>query len=241
MKKIVAVLCIGLFVVAANAADFRLFFSTTPYTAGIAPAPEAPVVVSGTEVYLWAITDGQYKYDPAQFDNVWDGDRWNGVSLDINYTGAANIPQVTVPNLVGRFDSGADLTGFPFNLTAVTARGIGGAIGLRGWDVRQHTVPAYDPNQIPMEAKLYTWVGGGTPSGFVLNGNPGDEFRLVIGQGGIALAGGTQSEKVWFGDGSEWLYNANKGGMTKGYNAKIIPEPASLLLLGLAGLALRRR
>ena len=59
---------------------------------------------------------------------------------------------------------------------------------------------------------------------------------------GIIKDGGTTSEHVYFGFGDAWVYNSSPDGTGSTLpDLYIIPEPATLTLIGLLGLTIRRR
>ena len=218
---IAAVVCLVLVAGVASANDIHLYFSTqgdnsavpAEFTTGVNPGP----VAAGDLIYLWA------NIDPA-------GDIWNGLSLDLTVGNAVvSSPAYNPgsgPNT--RWNPGSDLEFGGDNHmfgVSVTELGLGNVLEpmiAPGYNVGTHWLIA----EVQFDA---------------LNGN---EF-LAVGAEGIArMGGGPGLDDVYFGfdlaGAPDGPIPNNAFGQTSVY-PDIIPEPASLLLLGLAGLALRRR
>ena len=72
---------------------------------------------------------------------------------------------------------------------------------------------------------------------------PGDyEVYLAVGPGGIGRQlGSPDTDLLFFGAGDAGLLGKHFGATSEHWDLRITPEPASLILLSLAGLFLRRR
>lgn len=219
-KFIVAMMCLGMFVAVADAGStLHLYFSTTGPGAGMPPewaAQENPVLpAAGGTAYLWA--------------NVLAGDLWNGVSLE-NHGALATggeMYNATFPGGYGQrwqsppasdLDPADDQYIFGFAVQA-PAFGLGHVLeGEGSYRVGQHyLIATYD-------------FDGSAP------------VFLAPGFGGISLSGAGPGENdvyIGFGDGP--IPDNAIGVETDVADLTFIPEPASMLLLGLAGLLLRRR
>ena len=220
MRNIVAaIVCLVLVAGVASANDIHLYFSyqgdnsavPAEFTAGINPG------YTGSPVYLWA--------------NITTGDIWNGMSLDLFGTNAV-VPSPlynpgTTPNT--RWNPGSDLEfggdNHAFGVS-VTELGLGNSLEpiiAPGYNVGTH------------------WLLGE----IVFDAAGGNGTFLEVGDQGIARSGGGPGlDDVYFGFDLAGMPDGpipNNGfGQISTY-PDIIPEPASLLLIGLAGLALRRR
>ena len=240
MRNIVAVgLCLGLFATVANAqgSDLELYFSAATGAGDVIPpeyaAYENPVLpAAGGTAYLWAF--------------VLEGDRWNGVALQNHgpdATGGLMYNDAFIGNLRWEPPPGSDLDPVGDNYIfgyGVETSGLGHAgeaiaddLGL--WDFyipgTNHTGAAGGHYLIAE----YTWAGG-------------DPVFLAPGIGGISLSGADPGANlVYFGfnaDGTDRdapVVDNDVGTESPVADLTFIPEPASLLLLGLAGLLLRRR
>lgn len=233
MRKVLAgMFCLSLLAVAANAAPIQFYFSTQGTVGGV-PAEYAagttPTVETGETVYLWAA---------STYPDV-----WNGVGMQFG----SNSPTFDVtsgvmynPTQKGwgtRWEAGSDFDPVPddlITLVGVTTKGLG-AYG--------------DPLQY--EADLgggvfveHTLVGELDFSAFDGLSNIVEVYLEASGQG-ITLQGGTTQEEVYFGFGDGPIVNSADQGTRSAlpdlYLHSDVPEPASLLLLGLAGFVLRRR
>ena len=223
MRNIVAaIVCLVLVAGVASANNIHLYFSYQGDNS-VVPAEFTgganPVYQPGVPVYLWA--------------NLEAGDIWNGMSLDLFGTNAV-VPSPlynpgTTPNT--RWNPGSDLEfggdNHAFGVS-VTELGLGNSLEpliAPGYNIDTH------------------WLLGEV----VFDAAGGVGTFLEIGDQGIARSGGGPGlDDVYFGftepaPGQPDGPIPNNGfGQISTY-PDIIPEPASLLLIGLAGLALRRR
>lgn len=237
---LVAGLGLALAASAASAqVELRVFFSTQGWTTEQAPPGLAlnntdPTVSSPGRLYLW-----------AQVLNGSAGAVWNGLGLNIDTDGPAQITGLTL--YTPQWDNAGDLisrwtSAFPGNPAPPTPE-INGinmtAIGTLGeYGVRRAPRPDGFVNS--------TANGGEVLLGYIdvvhTGGPDAGTVWLEVGQAGISRRGGNvTNDRVYFGFGDDGLLGNAFGSRSANPDARIIPEPASLLLLGLAGLALRRR
>lgn len=198
--------------------DLHLYFSYQSDNSKIPPEYVAGVnpIYTGDPVYLWA--------------HVGPGDIWNGLSLDLTVNDAVSPSPLynpgTPPHIRWNYGSDLDFGGdnHVFGV-AVTEWGLG------------------NPFE-PLTAPEYS-IGMHWRVGEVSFDEFGGVEYLAVGAEGIArMGGGPGLDDVYFGFDAAGAPDGpipnNAFGQTS-VDPDIIPEPASLLLLGLAGLALRRR
>jgi hypothetical protein len=217
MKNIVAaVVCLVLFATVANASDIRFYQSATNAVTGV-PAEyltSTDLVVNPPGVsYLWAAVRWVNE-DPG--DDVW-------IAILFNFSPAPDAGVMYNPSFCGskRWETASDFnpTGDGnIGLVAVTTQGLGSL----GDPKFYYDVPNAMKHYLVGELTYNTPVGGvGAYLGAVARRGP------IPGQ-----------DTVCFGFGHPgWPSNGPGGNVY----FSVIPEPASMLLLGLAGLALRRR
>ena len=240
MRKLLAVACVG-FVATVAFADpvIEFYFSkeapsdATPY---YAPAPAE--WTSGTNitaaidevVYLWCHTEYQTS-----------ANKWNSIGLeftgDVNAAGAdpdgfyIDVPKKPGFGLHTRWQSGSDVDASDedIDLIGVTTA----AIGTYGPDGR-----AKFPNPGGSPADFHYCLGGMSWS------NLGGKFMSVNST--LVVRSGYTTSTVYFGFDAANQPELGGPGTVVGTTSPtadivITPEPASLVLLALAGLALRRR
>ncbi|MBK8916006.1 MAG: PEP-CTERM sorting domain-containing protein [Phycisphaerales bacterium] len=256
MKKFFAVLAgVALVVAPANAA-LRLFFSTVgagaseDLTLGQINDMRAnlgnPSVNSGSRIFLW-----------AEMIAAPTSQKWNGISFDVTSTGG----RITANSLYnyrvvdpdfgdvlyerwqgvnsGTIQPDGSVTGA--NLAAVV-RGEGVNNGTNSDDFDKHSEigvlgPVAGSRNLPKATLLGFYDVALNP------GSSSAQIFIRIGNGGIVRSGAPGAEAIYLGVGDEaaGLTGSSFGQSSPTADATIVPEPASLALLGLAALALRRR
>ncbi len=233
MKKLFAVIVAGALTGAAfgQADTFRFFFDLSGAAEGSANAgPSAntnPTVVTSGDLYVYLM----YGAADQQF---------NSISLDFTVTGPGSIDAVDVYNHPIVAPSAP--TGARWNTVDETG------------DFDAFRISEFGARNIPDMSGDTHFTSGGANDGangvtllgklsVSYTGNPGDpaaEIRMANGSLTNARQGGSNTDNVYFGFGD--ASTKNKVGRTSADpDAYITPEPASLALLGLGVLALRRR
>lgn len=256
MKRILATL-VGLSMLAgaASAANLRLFFSPdNPVGGGHNPLP-AP---AGNGAMNVAAQAGNPLLSPSELGSqtnptlpaaggrlhIWgtgdlgdpDPNVWNGIGIRIQISGGAGVVitgggglNVTSPTTLRRWETGSDFNPVGdsrYNFIAVTRAGLNLPPLDDGWDNGSNAV-----------YMGYIDLSGNT-------GTEAAEVRFVVDTAGITRQGGSPNvDRVFFGWGDPALRGDNFLQASRDADAFVapIPEPASMLLVGLAALALRRR
>lgn len=188
--------------------------------------------------HLWAKPDFGPDNDG---DGIPDTNRWNGIALGIQISGGGSLSNwaglnVNTPSAARRWQTNSDFDGRDggVNFVGVTTTGAQGPALGDGWD----TGEGYDVDGdgvVDGNADIYL--------GYIeVTGGFGTEVRLTVGSAGITREGGTPADdSVNFGWGDAAVRGNQFGSASVDADACITPEPASLVLLGLGALALRRR
>ncbi len=266
MKKLLGCLAFaGLCVASANAGG-RFYFSTEGVdresydgTPGGSltnyPVVGNPSLAGPGRLYLW-LEGNRDQNGPAS-------QTWAGLGLQVRTTGTATITNWRMMDY--RYDDGLDtwqrwngvaqgshdLTGTPagtndaiksINFVAAGAPAVGAnnALGSNTFDL--HFTGAYPGGLAGGAGTRDRTLPEAWLLGWVELGGVGDVY-LGVGQARIARAGVSTNEWVAFGGGDDYAFNrpGDSWADNASRDANIVPEPASLLLIGLAGLALRRR
>lgn len=183
--------------------------------------------------HLWAKAEQGADNDG---DGVPDTNKWNGIALGISIGGGGVLSDWvslnTTPATRRRWQTNSDFdgrttSGSNINLVAVTTFGAQGPALDDGWD----------------SGDGFFEGNGDVYLGYVeVTGGAGTEVRLTVGTAGITREGGSPAaDDVNFGWGDPSVRGNQFGTASVDADACIVPEPASLVLLGLGALALRRR
>ncbi len=244
MRKLLGVLCVaGLLVGTASAQVGRLYFDLSGNdgtedgardgtTAGENPA----LGIGGGRLYVYWQFGHRGGADPLPPDQQ----KILGLGVDIETTGDVEITGsyyynptlLRVPIVLKRWNEAYpnpaqaypdDTTSIAFQAANVNQIGLINAAGTEEFDLQ------HDPSDLG--------EFGTTLLGYVDVTGADGAVWFAGNNFGIAEVGGDPSDLVYFGFGDPPV----DGRRSRDPDATIVPEPASLMLLGLSGLALRRR
>jgi hypothetical protein len=247
-KFLVAFAVLGMFAMVANANDITFYFGrpqTVVETTDFVPDAALPVAQPappGTYTLgIWASID----------EDVAAGalDVWHGMHINILADEGVEVSGLTIDNFDHRIGIGTDLrweTGSDFGpggsptdfyLVSVIRAGLG---GLMPREITGGTAAGTDWWSFGDEPPCQYWLGNVTLS---YSGADPKNVYFQIGTGGIARRGGVPAEDlIYFGlDEPVGLFGYEFLAISSLPDFTFTPEPASLILLSLAGLFLRRR
>ena len=204
-----------------------------------------PQVLGGTTLNVWAKTDLNHVWNGVAFDLQTTGDVTATAQLDLavdKWTVRSNNGKfrINAGDELGlvRWNSGSDATansevaGDILKGVAVLEPGMGGT-----GDLGIGATSVYSGGAYTLEQRG-TWFKLGT---ITVQGTDGSVF---LGYQTTNFLGGLKGESImYYGYGASGIVNldANVGMASDAPFVTVIPEPASFLLLALAGLAIRRR
>ncbi len=241
MKKLIATLFIGSLVAAASAQNTgRLFFDTAgnggnqsaPHPGGLA-LTNPQVNGSSARFYIY----WQFGRAPGQGQNVL-GLNYNvevvGGALTAAYNYQPTIDVVSQPRW-------QNVPGNPAPNPSVNPGGASQAftaVNINAFGLKN------DAAAVALDQGYDDAASNSTILGYVdvRRDAPRADVYLTVHTLGIAIQGGTPNDDIYMGFGDNPV---KAGGMpntrTSIADASVVPEPASLMLLGLGALALRRR
>ncbi len=249
-KAIPLVACLGALTVVANANDLHLYLGTPYYASGF-PYQHPTDFVPDDGGFVHPVEVGASDPPTEMTFGVWaeievdwgagTWDVWNGIGVHYMTTGGATVVDSVMNNdshapcgWARRWEDSSDFGGADgFFLVAVTRYGLGGMLPP---DFGVYPPDTYSYVPTMGSGPLKYWLGNIT----LACDAPG-ELYFGVGTGGIARQGGdVDSDLIYFGS-AEGMRGDAFWQFPSVPLLTCIPEPASLLLLGLAGLALRRR
>lgn len=256
MKKLVCALALAGFVSTAYAQPFgdefiRFFFDTKGVDLATDPRGVADPLSFTNPVQNNAagVDGGERFYIYVQYGTA--NQQFNGINLVVNTTLGARIRQGAFFNKPGLPGGTRWTTGASFGpgdtgswVIGSIVRGLPSGYGARNNDVNFATTMAND-NHFKSDdgstngTTLLGWVDVDHTGSF---GDPDGQIRLASGTSGHAGVTITNGDTVYYGFGDAGTSNkASRTSVDADAFVHVVPEPATLALLGLGALALRRR
>ena len=255
-KFLVAFAVLGTFAMVANAADISIYFGRPQFVYDEGGAHTDWFVADATLPYDQPALPGTYTvgiWANVALDEAGEAlDVWNGIGLKIVGDDGVVISDLLMDNfdhqiglgVARRWETGSDFgpnKGQPNDFLLVAASQ---GFGLGGAMPRELGVPTTDWWSYGSDEPFHYWLGNVT---FSYDGSDGAKnvFFAIMDDavGGVGRRGGdVEVDRVYFGlDEPIGLRGDDWGATSSLPDFTFTPEPASLILLSLAGLFLRRR
>ncbi len=261
MKKALCVFAVLAMVASVSAAnhDFRFWLvpgSSMSFPASFDPAAQAQDLGTTNMGDLYSaiptvdhasVMTGDFFYIFGQFDGDYaKGRKVQGLALNIALEGGLTADTVwyqfsgnPVDDSVLRWDAGSDFAGPKCKLLGVAGT---------GW-LNDDTT--FDTGDLYVPATAFTGQGSVLLGAVIPTGGTTGEVFIELAYDGLSVAGSGNTSTVYFGLDTEGIdggvdYDGGPDATRRGPDGiaegvVIVPEPASLLLIGLAGLLIRRR
>ena len=258
MKRLLATCVVALLIAGTANAQLRIFFDNTP-GAGVDLFGNRTIPTAyGNPVVDPAVPGSERLYIYAEF--LGENDLWIAANFDITVDGGSTVAEVARYNAFTRFGlrwTGPAVGGTvgPANVGHFrSAKILNPALeagGIWNWDQAESTRrignPAAEADVADPSHYRRAWDSQGGGLGTTLLGyvdiipSAGGSIYLTVEAQIFARLDSTPEDFVNFGYGDDSVGTGEIGVRTSIADATIVPEPASLMLLSLGALALRRR